>query len=193
MSENEFSFKDLYDKFEKESEIHVLQAGSHTLRVTGCSPKGKGLMPIYTPVEGPDAGKRVMCGVMSPGDSDAGRVAFMQRLVKFGLSKEFFSQEPSLKEISAALVGRVITGEITIEPWNGEPRNKLGFGIKLVSAPPLPAVAGIPSIPGINTAPPVEGGGGGGGSSHPTEAPEAASVPPGAAPPVASDDEDPGF
>jgi hypothetical protein len=154
MSEQDsINFSDLYAKYQKEAEVLVLPVGTHTLKVTGCNPKGKGVLPIYTPVDGPDAGKRVMCGVMSPGDSDAGRVAFMQRLVKFGLTKEFFAQSPTLKDISAALVGRVIEGAITIEPWEGEPRNKLGFGIKLVSAPALPSVGGVPNVQAAAAAP----------------------------------------
>jgi len=150
----EMNFLELYEQYEKEAEVLVLDPGKHKLKVTSCTPKGKGLFPTYTPAEGPDAGKRVLCGVMSPGDSQKGKIAFMLMLSKFGLTKEFFAQKPTMKDVANALVGRVIEGELIIEAWNGENRNKLGFGIKLISAPPLPARAGVPSIP-TASAPPV--------------------------------------
>lgn len=174
MSENEVNLAALFEEYERTSKLTVLPEGKHKLKVTSCTVKNKGLQPVYEALEGPEAGSRVMAGGIFPGDSEGGRMAFFRKLEKFGLTKEYFAQRPSLDDVRKALVGRVIEADLTIREWNGEPRNELAFGIKLLESPPLPAVGGVPQVA---TAP------------APAPAPAAAAAAPG----VPTTDPDPGF
>lgn len=143
----------LFEEYEQNSKITILDAGKHTLEVTSCTARNKGVCPVYKILEGPNVGKRAMAGGIYPGDSEGGRQAFFRKLEKFGLTKQFFSLNPTLSDVAKALVGRVVKLDVTIGEWNGEPRNDLAFGIELVSSPDLPAVGGVPSIPAPASAP----------------------------------------
>lgn len=152
----------LFAEYEKTSAITVLPAGKHKLEVSTATVRGKGVIPTYKILEGPDTGKRAMAGVISPGDTEEGRVSFFRKLEKFGLGKEYFTSNPeaTLADIAKALVGRVVVLELAEKEWNGEPRNEMGFNIELVSSPPLPAVGGVPNVvtqtvttPIVNTPP----------------------------------------
>lgn len=140
------NLRDLFDAYEKESAVTILQPGKHRLKVKSAAPRGTGVLPIFTPVDGPDAGKTVMAGGIYQGDTDGGRNAFFRKLEKFGLGRDFFQTASTMKEIADALVGRVITADLTVKEWNGEPRNELGFGITLEDSPALPAPAGVPAV-----------------------------------------------
>lgn len=154
MSDDNVRLGDLFDEYEKTSAITVLETGKHTLKVTSCTVRNKGVCPIYSPVTGPQAGLRVMAGGIYPGDSEGGRNAFFRKLEKFGLTKEFFKQGPTLSDVAKSLVGRVVELDLTVGDWNGEPRNDMSFAIKLISAPDAPSVGGIPNVP-TPSAPPV--------------------------------------
>lgn len=174
----EATLGDLFAEYEKNSAVTILEAGKHTLEVATCTVRNNGLLPTYKILEGPDAGKRAMAGGIYPGETEGGRFAFFRKLEKFGLSKDFFSARPTLEDVATALKGRVVTLNLTISEWNGEPRNEMGFDIQLVSAPPLPGVQGIPV-----SAAPVQ-------SAAPTGAATASSAPPVN---TAVAEDDPGF
>lgn len=159
----------LFDEYERTSKLTVLPEGKHKLKVTSCTIKNKGLQPVFEtlePTPGADGkavepGSRVMAGGIFPGDTDGGRNAFFRKLEKFGLTKEYFAQRPSLEDVRKALIGRTIEADLTIKEWNGEPRNELAFGIKLLDAPPLPGIGGVPQVtpaaaPTPEVAPPTQ-------------------------------------
>lgn len=157
MSQNEQTLGALFAEYEKNSAVTVLDAGKYKLEVTNCSPRNNGVLPTYKLVEGPGAGARVFAGGIYPGETEGGRIAFFRKLEKFGLGKEFFGQNPTLEDVAKALVGRVIEADLEVGHWQGEPRNEMGFGIKLVSAPATPAVGGVPAaaVTTTTTTPPT--------------------------------------
>lgn len=155
MSDDSVTLGQLFAEYEKTSSITVLPDGKHKLRVTSCTARNKGVCPVYTPIEGPSAGKRCMAGGIYPGDSEGGRQAFFRKLEKFGLNKEFFNQNPTLKDVADALVGRVVELDLTVGSWGDEPRNELAFGIKLLDGGSTPSVAGIPNVSQTTAAPVV--------------------------------------
>lgn len=180
---DEVSLGHLFEEYEKNSKLTVLEAGNHTLKVTSCTTKNKGLIPVYTPVSGPNAGKRVMAGGIYPGETEGGRQAFFRKLEKFGIGAAFFKQSPSLADVAKAMIGRVVEVELEVESWNDEPRNALAFKIKLVSAPDLPSIGGVPQVAAPQS-PPQQ-------AAAPQQATPAAA--PQVAPAVAVADADPGF
>lgn len=177
MSNDSVDLGALFAEYERTSALTVLDPGKHKLKVASATVKSNGIQPVYEVVEGPQAGQRVMAGGIFPGDSEGGRQAFFRKLEKFGLNKDFFAQKPSLDDVRKALIGRVVIAELSVREWNGEPRNELAFGIKLVSAPALPSVGGVPAVAAT------------------TPAASAPPVPAAAAPPVPTGtaDPDPGF
>jgi hypothetical protein len=146
VSEN-VSLGALFAEYEKNAAITILEAGSHDLEVKSCTVKGKGVVPVYSPVSGPNAGKRVMAGSISPGDTEGGQIAFFNKLGKFGLGKDYFALNPTLKDVANALIGRVIRVELGVKDWKGEPRNEMGFNIQLLNAPAVPAIGGGAPVP----------------------------------------------
>ena len=154
------TFAEMYAEHKRTSEVTVLEPGRYTLTVDGCTPRKSskgtwGLQPIYKLSAGPNAGARVMAGGIYPGEAGSvgGRAAFFRKLQLFGLDENFFvnsigslSGEEAMKVIAKALIGRVIEAELTVSDFTGEPRNEMAFGIKLVSAPPLPSVGGVPNV-----------------------------------------------
>lgn len=143
---DEVDLRALFDEYERTSAVNVLPGGKHKLKITSCTTKNNGLMPVFTPTEGPATGTRVLAGGIFPGDSEGGRMAFFRKLEKWGLGKDFFAQRPSLQDVAKALVGRVAEVEISVGDWQGEARNEMGFNIKLVEAPGLPAIGGVPQV-----------------------------------------------
>lgn len=131
------SVKALYDQFEDDEAI-VLPAGNHRLEVSTCTVKnGNGLFPMFRAVGGPNAGKRVMAGtqVLTPNSASI----FFRNMKGFGLGRDAIEAIPgdSIEEIVAGLApqlpGRIVDVELTIEPWQGDDRNKIAIGgIKLV-------------------------------------------------------------
>lgn len=150
MSENLAS---LFAEYEKNAAITVLPKGTHRLKVASASAKNNGIQPVFTVQEGPDAGKRAMAGGIFPGTTEGGRIAFFRKLEKFGLGKDFFAKNPTLEDVAKALVGRVVDVDLDVKEWNGEDRNEMGFGIKLVDAPALPGVGGVPNTATSASAP----------------------------------------
>lgn len=167
----------LFAEYEQNSAITVLEPGKYKLEVTSATPRGTGIIPVFKVVEGPETGKRVMAGGIYAGTTEGGANAFFRKLEKFGLGKDFFKGNPSIKETADALKGRVVTIAVGVEEWQGESRNTMAFDIKLESAPPLPAVGGVPTVTPA-AAPATDS----------TPAPDAVVTPP-----VTAPTDDPGF
>lgn len=148
MAQTEETLGALFAEYEQNSDLTVLPADRYTLRVTSCTVRNNGLLPVYKVEEGPYAGKRVMAGGIYPGKTEGGRVAFFRKLQKFGLGKDFFSQNPTLQDVAKALNDRVVTIVLGVDTYQGEQRNEMGFDITLVSAPGTPVVGGstVPSV-----------------------------------------------
>lgn len=182
---DEVDLRSLFEEYERTAAVNVLEKGNHKLKITGCTPRGKGLFPVYTPAEGPGVGTRVLAGGIYPGDSEGGRIAFFRKLEKFGLGKEFFNQRPSLADVAKAMIGRVVIIELDVGEWQGDPRNEMGFNIQLVEAPPLPPVGGVPTATPVETTPVTE-------TPLSTPVSEATPVPVQTPAPTPADD-DPGF
>ena len=174
---NEQNLATLFAEYEQNSAITVLEPGKHKLEVTSATPRGTGIVPVFKVVEGPDVGKRVMAGGIYAGTSEGGANSFFRKLEKFGVGKEFFQGNPAIADVAKALVGRVVTLNLGVEEWQGEARNTMGFDIVLESAPPLPAVGGVPTVTTPAAAP----------------APDASAPTPDVAPPPVAGSEDPGF
>lgn len=130
-------------KHAKDEELAVLEAGTYTLEVTRCSVRGdNALLPVYTVVGGPDAGKTVMVGQLTLTEKAAS--IFFRNLRCFGIDKAFFETAQSLKEVADALTGRIVEMEVLKEEWKGEDRNKFPIGgVKLVS---LGSADGVPAV-----------------------------------------------
>lgn len=111
-------------------------------------------------VDGPYAGS--VTGTLHS-FSEKARGIFFQNLVGFGLDKAFWQSVSHLPiaqalEVAAkALEGRVVTGILEHNDYNGKITNQFKVGaIQLVSAPPLPAVGGVPQVgvaPAVAAAP----------------------------------------
>lgn len=142
---SETNLSALFAEYEQNSAITVLEPGQYKFEVTSATPRGTGLVPVFKALEGPETGKRVMAGGIYAGNTEGGANAFFRKLEKFGLGKDFFQGNPSIKDVATALVGRVVTITVGVEEWQGEPRNTMGLDIKLESAPPLPAAGGVPA------------------------------------------------
>ena len=134
--------------YKAESEITLLDAGTHTLEVTsakaGTAKAGPTITPVYKVHSGPYAGKRVMTGKISFAETALWKT--FPLLEGFGISQDFIlqanSQPDPIKAIADAMVGRIVDATVSVDNWNGEDRNKLDK-VKLATAaqavaPPLP-------------------------------------------------------
>lgn len=125
--------------------------------------------------DGPYQGKLIGCGQLS--FTEKATSIAVQNLVAMGISKEqlnalgqqFPGNMPEIAKAIASLVkDRIVVAEIVYNTMpNGEVRNQFAIGkIKLVSAPPPPAIGGVPT--GAVPAP---------AAAEPTPAPAAAATP----------------
>jgi hypothetical protein len=97
----------------------------------------------------PAKGKVFTQFVLSP-ENPAALGFFFRHMEALGLNREYFSSNPSLEQVAAALEGRSATIEVSTRKWNDQDRNEVKSikppktGSNGVAAAPKPA--GVPSI-----------------------------------------------
>lgn len=129
------------------------------------SSNGKPMLKIKCQItEGPQAPKKVTSQLTVSAESAIALRIFFTQLEAFGVTADFFSANPQLEAVAAAMVNRPITIDVETRAWQGVDRNGLK-GIR-------PPRAGAPTAPGVAVGPPVP------------VSPGAAPVIPAAAPPV---------
>ena len=151
--------------YKSNSEVTVLDADTYTLEVisaaAGTAAKGPTIFPVFKVATGPLVGKRVLCGKLS--FSEAALWKTFPIIRGFGITDDFIAQADStpnpIKTIADALVGRVVDATVSVEEWDGSPRNRLNkvtisAGATAVAPPPPPAAAAQAAAPAAQAPPP---------------------------------------
>lgn len=177
---NEQGFEDLI--IVEPAEYQLELTAHHKAGSEGIFIKGRVLAP------GPHQGHLVGCGQLTLNENATGIA--VQNLAGMGISKDqlnvlatqFGGQlQPFLDAVAALVNKRVVNASIIQHHWLGKMRNQLEIGkLSLVSAPPPPALGGVPQAAPPVAVPASEAGTPGAGA------------PPASVLPVAVD-EDPGF
>jgi hypothetical protein len=154
---------------------------------------------------GPHDGRNVWTQLTLTRDNPNALAIFFRQMAAFGLTQQYFQQNPAPEAVAAALMNRDALIDVAIREWNGEDRNEvksikpLPAGYAAASIPPPPATGVVPPppaaapapapAPSVAPAPPVAAPAAP-AAAPPAPAPEvpaaapAAAVPPPAAPPA---------
>ncbi len=86
---------------------------------------GAQMIKIQGHVVGGEANGRAVFNnfVLSP-DKAFALAMFFRGMAAFGFGDDFFSQQPSMEQIAAAMVGRYATVTLSIRQWQGQDRNQ---------------------------------------------------------------------
>lgn len=86
---------------------------------------GAQMIKIQAHVVGGEANGRTVFNnfVLSP-DKAFALAMFFRGMAAFGFGDDFFSQQPSMEQIAAAMVGRYATVTLSIRQWQGQDRNQ---------------------------------------------------------------------
>jgi hypothetical protein len=150
--------------------------------VTKPTSTGKDSIQVrYNIVAGPHMGRIVFNQFSLTLDNPQAMGYFFRNMKAHGLDSNFFATNPSLEQVAASLVGKLVHVNVALENVNGDDRNKLGgFSPSQLTGGTVPAPAPLaptaaPAFPGAPpmTAPPLA----------PPVAPPVAAAPP--APPLA--------
>ena len=117
--------------FKEESEITLLEAGTHTIEITVSKAKESKAGPAITlfgkVYNGPQAGSRVGLGTLSFSEKALWKTFPILR--GLGINDDFVRQADStaepIKMIADALLGRVAEIKVIVDDYMGEPRNKI--------------------------------------------------------------------
>jgi len=153
-----------YAKFNTGGDFSNVPAGTYTLRVARVIHKDAAdkmyLNPVYVVEDGPEAGATITAGTLSYKDQEnVSRT--LDKLRSFGLGQDEIARIASTgggwKEIGAALVGRVIKADLTVQGGTSQykDRNNLPFKFDLISVPDASGAATPMAPPPAAAAPPA--------------------------------------
>lgn len=165
---------------DQSDDFEVLPAADYDMEIIKAEAKqtssGKVMFAIRCKVtSGPYQGRLVFANLTVSPENPTALGIFFRQMAAIGVSKEFFSNNPSDSQVAEALEGRAFRGQVAIRTWQGQERNE----IKGYSRVAQTAAAGVPGPP----MPPMV-------TPSPANAPSARSAPAPAAapskPPVAA-------
>lgn len=161
----QFNLGDALRQYKEESEITLLDAGTHTIEISVAKNKSGKAGPTISMFgkvySGPQAGARVGLGTLSFSEKALWKT--FPILKGLGITEDFIqvanSAQDPIKMIADALVGRIADITVNVDTWNGEERNKIDSarpaeGVSF--APPAPAApqAAVPAaVPATEAAP----------------------------------------
>ena len=171
------SLYDVYQTYQKEDELLVVDEGQYELEVISCSVKSdNSLLPTFKILGGPmqaaapgeqpvnPIGRRLLAGQFTL--SEKSRSIFFQNLKGFGIGESFFAQYRNLGQrevfgiLATALVGSKVSVYLAKRDWQGSDRNHIPIGkIKLIGSGTngaAPAAAVPAAVAAAPAAPPAE-------------------------------------
>ena len=157
-----FSFKQLQEQAKESGIGEPIPPGRYTVKaIEATAEKTKDgskdkITVKFSVVSGPHANRKVFNQyVVSPDDNNA-LAFFFRHMAAFGLGADFFSAEPTMQQVAAALVNQIVDVDVIIDNYGGEDRNKIkntfpasldGEVAPPVSDPPFAQAAPEGSVP----------------------------------------------
>lgn len=164
-----------------DTSFDVLPAADYDLKMVKVEAKqsknGK-LMFAYTAdvTAGPYKGRKVFGNLVVSPDNPTALNIFFRQVQAIGISRDFFTNNPSDSQVAEALNGREFRGQVGVRSWQGQDRNE----VKSYSPITKTAAAGSPVPPAPMTAPAAPAGMPS-ATAAPTVAPAPQAAPPAAA------------
>lgn len=155
-------------------DFEVLPAADYDMEVVRAEAKqtsnGKVMFALRCKVtSGPYQNRLVFSNLTVSPENPTALGIFFRQMAAIGISKEFFTNNPSDSQVAEALKGRAFRGQVAIRTWQGQERNEIKSYARIAKT----AEAGQPGPP----APPMV-------AQSPVSSPIARSAPaPAAAPP----------
>lgn len=155
-------------------DFEILPAADYDMEVVGAEAKqtstGKVMFALRCKVtSGPYENRLVFSNLTVSPENPTALGIFFRQMAAIGISRDFFTNNPSDSQVAEALKGRAFRGQVAIRTWQGQERNEIKSYARIAKT----AAAGQPGPPAPPTIAP-----------SPASSPIARSAPaPAAAPP----------